>query len=430
MKGPELSNHFKNRNPSSIRQAQLKFQEREDKDLIEVINLAIGNVKLPMYPSMINRLKNLGQKDHFQDGVIPYTSTVGTEDSRKAFLNILSALDIDTSKLYVNITDGGSSSMEIMMLGVSGPSSKSPIMLLDPSYTNYIQFAQRLKIPTVTIERRMNDDGSFEKLNFNQISAMIKKHKPSALIVIPYDNPTGQFINQKTLDKIAKICVENSTWLVSDEAYRPLVYGGQEPSSIWKISLEDEPGICTYRISIESASKVWNGCGLRIGSIITDNEEFHKKAISEYTANLCANTIGQNIFGTLAHESHENIQEWYLMQTKYYENLFNSLKNRFNKEFPGLIISKPEASIYCILDFKNICTIEFESEVFIEFCAKKGAIKIDQKIYTILLAPMSGFYKQSKKANTQLRLSLVESPGLLKITPKILYRLFNKFQEL
>ena len=102
MKGPELSNHFKNRNPSSIRQAQLKFQEREDKDLIEVINLAIGNVKLPMYPSMINRLKNLGQKDHFQDGVIPYTSTVGTEDSRKAFLNILSALDIDTSKLYYN----------------------------------------------------------------------------------------------------------------------------------------------------------------------------------------------------------------------------------------------------------------------------------------------------------------------------------------
>ena len=63
MRTPELSDHFKNRYPSSIRQAQLKFQEREDKNEIKLINLAIGNVKLPMYPSMIKRLKNLGKKN-------------------------------------------------------------------------------------------------------------------------------------------------------------------------------------------------------------------------------------------------------------------------------------------------------------------------------------------------------------------------------
>ena len=355
---------------------------------------------------------------------------MGTKDARKAFLNVLSALNVDTSKLFINITDGGSSSMEIMMLGVSGPSSKSPIMLLDPSYTNYIQFAQRLNIPIVTVERTMNKDGSFEKLNFKRIIWMIEKYKPSAFVVIPYDNPTGQFINQKTLCKIAEICVKTGTWLVSDEAYRPLVYGEQEESSIWKISLEDLPGIHSYRISIESASKVWNGCGLRIGGIITDNEEFHKKAISEYTANLCANTIGQNIFGTLAYESHDNIKKWYLTQIKYYERLFNLLKTGFDKEFPGLIISKPESSIYCILDFRNICTDKFDTEIFIDFCATKGAVKINQNLYTILLAPMNGFYKLSKYAKTQLRLSLVESPDLLKITPKILYSLFNKFQEL
>ena len=65
MSKPIISNHFKNRLPSSIRQAQMKFLERNDKDQINVINLAIGNVKLPMYPSMIKRLKEIGEGKYF-----------------------------------------------------------------------------------------------------------------------------------------------------------------------------------------------------------------------------------------------------------------------------------------------------------------------------------------------------------------------------
>lgn len=428
MPKPTISNHFKNRLPSSIRQAQMKFLERNDKDQINVINLAIGNVKLPMYPSMIKRLKEIGEGNHFSNGIIPYTSTTGTIDARKAFLNVLSALDVDISKLLVNITDGGSASMEIMMLGVSGPSSKRPIMLLDPSYTNYIQFAHRLQIPIITSKRKINNDGSFEKLNFKKISSMVKKYNPSAFVIIPYDNPTGQFINQNTLDRIAQLCVQNGMWLVSDEAYRPLVYGNKSASSIWKISLKNVPDIYSYRISIESASKVWNGCGLRIGGIITDNQEFHKKAISEYTANLCANTLGQSIFGTLAYENHSDINNWFVKQKKYYENLFNILKKSLNKELPGLIVSNPEASIYCILDFKNICKKNFKTDAFINYCATKGSAMIGEKYYTVLLAPMNGFYNDDDFANTQLRLSLVETPDLLKITPKILSILFNEYQ--
>ncbi len=430
MSKPKLSNHFKNRLPSSIRQAQIKFLERNDKDQINVINLAIGNVKLPMYPSMIKRLKEIGEGEYFSDGIIPYTSTAGTKDARQAFLNVLSALDVNTSKLLVNVTDGGSSSMEIMMLGVSGPSSKRPIMLLDPSYTNYIQFALRLKIPIVTTKRKINDDGSFEKLNFENISSMVKKYNPSAFVIIPYDNPTGQFLNQNTLDRIAQLCVENGMWLVSDEAYRPLVYGNKSASSIWKISLKNVPEIYSYRISIESASKVWNGCGLRIGGIITDNEVFHKKAISEYTANLCANTLGQNIFGTLAYENHIDINNWFVQQKKYYENLFNILEKSLKDELPGLIVSNPEASIYCILDFKNICKENFKTDSFINFCATKGSVMIDEKYYTVLLAPMNGFYNDNDSANTQLRLSLVETPTLLMITPKVLRVLFNEYQSI
>ena len=128
-----------------------------------------------------------------------------------------------------------------------------------------------------------------------EVESKIKKYKPNALLVIPYDNPTGQFLTQQTLIELAKICIKYGIWLVSDEAYRPLFYNEGEQSSIWNINENSVPGINGCRISIESSSKVWNACGLRIGAIVTDNDEFHEKAVSEYTANLCANSIGQKI---------------------------------------------------------------------------------------------------------------------------------------
>jgi aspartate aminotransferase len=112
----------------------------------------------------------------------------------------------------------------------------------------------------------------------------------------PNDNPTGQFLNQQQLIDLAKICVKHNIWMVSDEAYRQLYYGEDGSSSVWKISEENVPGIAGTRISIESASKVWNACGLRIGGLVTDNLDFHTKSVSEYTANLCANAIGQEIW--------------------------------------------------------------------------------------------------------------------------------------
>ena len=56
-------------------------------------------------------------------------------------------------------------------------------------------------------------------------------------------------------------------------------------------------GLSGIRIGIESISKVWNACGLRIGALVTDNKIMFQKARSEYTANLCANVIGQYVFG-------------------------------------------------------------------------------------------------------------------------------------
>ena len=350
---PKLSTHFENRQPSAIRQAQIIFSQRHDKDTIRVINLAIGNVSLPMHPAMQKRMNDLA-KIGFKDGVVKYTPSVGTEEAQNAFLNIIASEDVDISKLNCLITDGGSQAMELMMLGVCGPSSSRPLLLLDPAYTNYIEFAKRLSIPIVTGVREILDDGSFDVLNLKEIEQIILDENPKGLLVIPADNPTGQFLNQNQLIDLARICVKNNIWIISDEAYRQLVYTDDKSSSIWKITEDDVPGITGSRISIESSSKVWNACGLRIGGLVTDNNEFHTKSVSEYTANLCANAIGQNIFGALAHETHSQLNNWYKSQRDYYKDLIVPLReNLLRNPLSSLKFSKGIDFIFSTIFFSN-----------------------------------------------------------------------------
>ena len=421
-----LSSHFENRLPSAIREAQIIFAQREDKNEIQVVNLAIGNVSLPMHPAMQNRLNEMGEI-RFKDGVVKYTPSVGTDEAREAFLNIIGSEGVDTSHLYCMITDGGSQAMELMMLGVCGPSSEKPLILLDPAYTNYIEFGKRLSIPIVTANREILDDGTFEPLALDEIEKIIAENAPGGLLVIPTDNPTGQFLNQRQLINLAKICVNHNIWIVSDEAYRQLYYGEDGSSSIWKITEEDVPGITRSRISIESSSKVWNACGLRIGGLVTDNLDFHTKAVSEYTANLCANAIGQEIFGSLAHESHHDLNAWYQHQRNYYSGLIMPLRENLMKEIPGLIVSNPEAAIYFVIDFRNICADTFDSRDFVKYCASKGKVRIDDQEFTLLLAPMNGFYSDPKRGKTQMRVAMVAPKELIEKTPLILSGLYTAY---
>ena len=74
---PSISDHYIKREPSSIRKAQILFQSRPDFSIVEVINLAIGNISLPMHPAMLSRLNGLGEPDSpFAKGVVQYLSLI------------------------------------------------------------------------------------------------------------------------------------------------------------------------------------------------------------------------------------------------------------------------------------------------------------------------------------------------------------------
>ena len=185
---------------------------------------------------------------------------------------------------------------------------------------------------------------------------------------------------------------------MSDEAYRGLNYKNHHDSvSIWSLSNKIVPDIEGRRISIESSSKVWNACGLRIGGLVTDNKIFNEKSIFEYTANLSANSIGQEIFGVLAKEKTENLKKWIYDQKEYYFKLMKQLRTDLLREIPGLIVSDPESSIYIMIDFKNIVNEKFDSKDFIQFCASKGRVEYKNKFYTLLTGSPSKLLFKTKQ---------------------------------
>ncbi|HOX25376.1 MAG TPA: aminotransferase class I/II-fold pyridoxal phosphate-dependent enzyme [Candidatus Krumholzibacteria bacterium] len=429
---PQLSAHFASRKPSVIRAAQFEFAKR--KDPIEAINVAIGDVSLPMHPAMIERLRKVGHPGSpFADGVVRYTTTLGLKETIQAFLNIIAASGFDTSFLHAQITDGGSQAMELVVVGCCGAagSGERPLLMIDAAYPNYKSFAERLGRRTVSITRRLGDDGQFTLPDLAEIEQVIAANRPGAMVVIPYDNPTGQLYSQAQLADLARLCVKYGLWLISDEAYRELYYKGDRAVSVWGISEADVPGITGRRISIETTSKVWNGCGLRVGALITDNAEFHSRATYENTASLCTNHIGQWIFGSIAQESHDALRTWFARQRDYYRAMLNDFTESTRRRLPGVVVSSPDASIYSVVDVRDITGPEFDALQFVYYCAREGRCEVGGRSLTLLTAPMGGFYSLPagvpNPGRTQMRVAYVESPQNMRLVPPLLAALLAQY---
>jgi aspartate aminotransferase len=426
MPEPELSLHFQSRQPSSIRLAQIEFLQRQD--AVVAINTAIGNVSLPMHPAMQGRMFHLnGPESPFREGVVKYSTTVGEVETNQAFLHLIAASGFSTDGLCSQVTDGGSQAMELVILGVCGPAGAvvKPLMVLEPIYSNYVSMARRVGRSTVAVTRHLNEEGKFVMPDLAAMERVIQESKPGALLVIPYDNPTGQFFPQQTLNELAKLCVKYNLWLVSDEAYREVFYTKDRASSVWGITEKEVPGITGRRISIESASKIWNACGLRIGALVTDNLSFHKRAVAENTANLCANAIGQYIFGGLLRETPEKLQAWFQKQRHYYSQMARELTSDLKKELPGLIVSQPDAALYTVIDVRRLVGADFNAADFVLYCARSGQVEGT----TLLVAPMEGFYTAPRLGKTQMRIAYVQPPDIMKTVPRLFAQLLHQFQN-
>lgn len=428
MKQPWLSGYYQSLQPSPLRGAREIALRRKDR--VEIIDTSIGSVSLPTHPAIQKRMEQF--KHCFSNGAIPYTSTAGTEEAKSALINIYAAMGVDISNLQIQITSGGSLAMQYGMLGICDQTKA--LIGFSPLYANYLSYGERFRILVKTLPRILTEEGRFTMPDIGEIEKFLQKEEPSALLVIPADNPSGAYFDQDKLVDLAKLCVRYNLWLVSDEAYFGLAYTAKEnPSSIWRITDQQVPGIKGRRVGIHSASKNMNACGLRIGAMITDSEELAEKAINCASADLCAGIVDQYLFGALAEVSKENIRSFLADLRTYYEKMLWGFRNKLLTLEPNLIVSQPEASIYEVVDFSNVAPKGFRALDFINWAAKEGKVMIKGKPYIMIGAPMSGFYQPKQgevnPGDRQIRVAFVRNNEEMLLGAEVLARQFETYLE-
>lgn len=434
-----MSQLYQNSEPSAIRRAliianeRIKTEKEAQGTPTDFLVACIGNVKLPTYPTIQERMRDFSLDTYLSKGIIPYPATCGLPDAQQAFRNIIYSFlpEDQRPELHVIVADGSTPMMRLAILGVTETDGK-PLLAFNPLYSNYPSIAQEHDREIVCLERKLTETGKWTTISPTQLEAAIIEHQPGALLIIPADNPTGQFTPQAIINEYARICLKHGIMIISDEAYRGLQYGGQQPSSVWRITDSEVPGIeqAGIRVSLETFSKVFNGCGLRVGALVTDNKEFFEKAERVQTKYLCGGYINQYLAGALAHDKGPEIQKWVKSLVDYYEPALSELRQGLLNSMPGIIVSSPDSSLYIVVDMRNIDP-KFDATSFVDYCATTGKTIINGQPMSLLLAPMEGFYSlppgQDNPGRTQMRISYVDKPERMNLLPKIFKGLYNQY---
>jgi aspartate aminotransferase len=135
----------------------------------------------------------------------------------------------------------------------------------------------------------------------------------------------------------------------------------------------------------------------------------------------------------LAHEAHEDLHHWYAQQRNYYQPMLRDLTARTRDLLPGIIVSRPDAAIYSVVDLRNIAPADFDALEFVLFCAREGRVQVGGRALTLLTAPMAGFYSVAPGApnpgRTQMRIAYVETPARMRLVPELLAGLLEQYLQ-
>lgn len=287
-----------------------------------------------------------------------YTSNAGLMSLREEicrYLNRRMDLNYDP-KTEVLVTVGGSEAIDIGLRAMIDPGDE--VIIPQPSYVSYEPCAVLAGAKAVIIELKNEND--FRLQPEELLAAITDKTK---ILILPYpNNPTGAIMEEADLIKIAKICVEKDIFVMSDEIYAELTFGGKK-----HISIASLPGMKDRTIVINGFSKAYAMTGWRLGyacgpkEIIAQMTKIHQFAI------MCAPTTSQYAAVEALKNGDEDVQ----VMCESYNQRRNFLMNAFEEmELPCF---EPFGAFYvfpCIKEF-NMTSEEF---AFALLDAKKLAV--------------------------------------------------------
>ena len=373
---PKISNRGQQMPESPIRKlAPLAFEaKRQGKT---VYHLNIGQPDLPSPQVGLDALKNIDRN------VLEYSPSQGFLSYREKLVKYYANHDIDVSADDIIITTGGSEAVMFAFLSCLNPDDE--IIIPEPAYANYISFAISTGAVIRTITSTIDDGFALPKME--KFEELINERTRAILICNP-NNPTGYVYSREEMEQLQAIVKKHDLYLFSDEVYREYIYTDFPYVSACHLK-EIEQNV----ILIDSVSKRYSECGIRIGAVVTKNEEVRTAILK-----LCQARLSPPLIGQIVAEASCDTPE------SYFRNVFDEYVERRNclieglNNIPGVYSPMPMGAFYTVakLPVDN-------AEKFCRWCLEE----FDFEGETVMMAPASGFYATPGLGTNQVRIAYV-----------------------
>lgn len=344
---------------------------------VKVYHLNIGQPDLPTPQVALDAIKSIDRT------TLEYSPSDGYKFYRDNLVKYYAKFDINLSANEIIVTAGGSEAVLYAFMACLNPGDE--ILVSEPAYANYMAFAVSAGAVIKTIPTSI--DNGFELPSFDVLEGLISEKTKGVLICNP-NNPTGYVYTADEMEKIRQLVKKYNLYLFSDEVYREFIYS--DDPYISACHLED---IEENVVLIDSVSKRYSECGIRIGCLITKNKKVHDTVMKFCQARLSPPLIGQ----IAANASLEADEEYMSSNFEEYRNRRDFLIDRLNK-IPGVHAPTPMGAFYTVASLP----VE-DADEFCAWCLSD----FQYENQTIFLAPASGFYITPGMGKNEVRFAYV-----------------------
>ncbi len=344
---------------------------------IKIYHLNIGQPDLKTPEEGLDILRHIGRD------ILEYSPSQGFLSYRRKLVDYYHRYNISLTPDDIIITTGGSEAVLFAFMSCLNPGDE--IIVPEPAYANYMAFAisagARIRTVSTTIEE------GFSLPKVEKFEELINERTRAILICNP-NNPTGYLYTRREMNQIRDLVKKHDLYLFSDEVYREFIYTGSPYISACHLE-----GIEQNVILIDSVSKRYSECGIRIGALITKNEEVRNAVMKFCQARLSPPLLGQLVAEASIDTSEDYLREMY---DEYVERR-NCLIDGLNK-IPGVYSPIPMGAFYTMarLPIDN-------AERFCAWCLEEFSYENE----TIMMAPGAGFYTTPGAGHNEVRIAYV-----------------------
>ena len=386
---PKISEKGKRMPESPIRKL-VPYADKAKERGVKVYHLNIGQPDIPTPAIAMQAVRNFDQK------VVAYSHSAGILSYREKLTKYYAKQDI-----YITADDiiiGAGASEAILFAMGSCMDNGDEIIIPEPFYANYNGFAINAGVTVKPIPSSI--ETGFALPPIEDFEKAITPRTKAIMICNP-NNPTGYLYSKEELEILKEIVLKYDLFLFADEVYREFCYDGLKHHSVMHLD-----GLDQHVVLIDSVSKRYSACGVRIGAMISKNKEVIKTALKFAQARLSPPTFGQ-----VAAEAAIDVPDVYFDEVlNEYDARRNIVVEYINK-MEGAFCPNPKGAFYVVAKLP----ID-DSDKFCQWLLEDFNFSNE----TVMLAPATGFYATKGKGMNEVRISYVLNVEELKGAMKCL----------